>query len=98
MSEVIENFSKEIETLRRMINGYLSTDPVLSAYELDTLALTAKEKLEFLPGEIIEGVEKTELRAQNFKFRAPLCCMNPAGGDPYPYYGFSCPNGDVECG
>lgn len=98
MSKETEQLEREIETIKQIINGYLSKDPILQGFELDSIGLKPK-------GQIYESStqfsqksfdKSTDLLESNKRFFVK-CCIDPSG-IKYPYYGAGpCPNGDESC-
>jgi hypothetical protein len=94
MEEQLKEFEKEIEIIKRMVNGYLASNPVLANLELDTLGLMPKKKAKAKSKRNIEfaAEDNTILPSGHeagFESRKCRECLDEKG-HPYCYYG---PNG-----
>jgi hypothetical protein len=100
MEKQRERLTAEMETIKRIIDGYLSTDPILSAFELDSFSIKPKNKAIDSTGtvELKSNIvhEMTDEKIHSGILRE-LCCVRP-NRTTYHKTGWHCDPGDKECG
>jgi hypothetical protein len=90
MSIEAEKFEKEYDTLKRMINEYLSSDPILNVYELEENSLKPQKV------GLDTSEEKALFTAQSVQGSRGLCCKRQ-DGSIHIVYRAHCPVGETSC-
>jgi hypothetical protein len=93
MDQELEAFTKEIEAIKRIVNGFLSTNPALSHMELFSLSIAAKERSDNtkeMEGFAARGEGLSAIRGELNRASCKKC--KDTNGNFYCYYGAgNCP-------
>lgn len=87
-SKMLEEFEKEIETLKKIIEGYISKNEILASFELDSLSLKLPEVASDEGGLNKENGASMVTTAANHTTATRKCKIcRDSRGDAYCFFG-----------
>jgi len=90
METELDAFKQEIITIKRLVNGYLSTNPILAEFEIFNISIRKKANISHSKIKIENGFKEDGRKRPDFEKDGCLICYDEFG-NPYCHNGDSCP-------